>query len=740
MAVRPPTAIATKLTPPQPRATWIDRPQVRGRLERTTDARLTLVCAPAGWGKSTLLAQWEPDAWLTLGAEDSDPVAFWTLVVEALRGSDPDLGTSALATLASAGRGAVDAALPPLINELAGLGQPLALVLDDYHRISNPDVHESVGFLIDHMPPTLRLAIATRVDPPLPIPRLRASGELTEIRARDLRFETAEAEALLDAVVGDEVSSEDAERLTERTEGWPAGLQLAAMSLRDEDDRRAFIDAFAGDDRHVVDYLATEVLDRQEPEMREFLLTTSILERMNASLCEAVTDRADAGDLLEEIYRLNLFTVALDSRREWYRYHQLFADLLRDALEAERPGEVAELHRRALTWHHGQGETDAAIRHAVQAGDHDAAADLIAAAWEDTFNAGRTETLAGWIDSLPARVPESDPRLAAARAWTELARGSFDSAQRWIDLAEKAPSDLPLLDRFPSMEVHVAMLRGTLAGVRGDVGAALEADLKAVEAQPDPEHPVAALARANLGVSRYYAGQREQGLTESAAALEVLGDLGFPAATAYALGTLALMHLDAGDPDQAEAAAGRSEALIAELGAPEAAWTGRTHLARARLLEHDGDLDGSVESIEQALPIARRGGSRLDVIAVLVARARIERARGETERAREDLREARRVVAACADPGMFADEVERTERALGVGPRRPAAAGPVDDLSDRELEVVRLLAGTLSLREIGNELFVSLNTMKSHARTIYRKLGVDGREQAVARARELNLI
>jgi LuxR family maltose regulon positive regulatory protein len=370
-----PVLVDTKLHAPALRSGLVARPALLARLVAGHERKLTLVCAPAGWGKSTLLGAWSaspeearPFAWVLLDRADSDPVRFWRYVIGALRSVRPGLGTAPLAALGSAGRDVVDVVVAPLINELGALASPLVLVLDDYHLVRGEAVHASLGFLLRHLPATLHLAIATRVDPPLPVGGLRAAGALTEIRAADLRFDEEEAEELLNGSLALGLDPHDVELLRARTEGWAAGLQLAALSARTMEDRHAFASEFAGSDRLVGDYLR-ELLADQPPSRREFLLRTSVLERLCAPLCDAVTERGDSGEQLQAIDRANLFLVALDRRGEWFRYHHLFRELLRHELMRTVPGLVSDLHRRALAWHREYGDVEEAIAHAAAAGE-----------------------------------------------------------------------------------------------------------------------------------------------------------------------------------------------------------------------------------------------------------------------------------------------------------------------------------------------------------------------------------
>src|SRR5262245_52822687 len=384
--------LETKLRPPDRRPGIVARPELLERLDEASERRLTLVSAPAGWGKTTLVGDWLADragdeaAWVALDAADNDPARFWRYVVEALRRAGAPVEDGVVGALGGAGE-TVEAGLSALINGLADADGRTLLALDDYHLIGDEGIHEAVGFLCANAPEGLGIVITSRTDPPIGLARMRARGDLAEIRAPDLRFSEVEAQALL-AEAGLSLRDDEVTRLRQRTEGWAAGLYLAGLSLRGRDDATRFIADFAGDDRLVVDYLADEVLDGLPADRRDFLLRTSVLGRLSGPLCDAVAGATGSARVLAELERSNLFLVPLDNRREWYRYHHLFGELLQHELALAAPGEVPELHRRAAAWHLAEGSVDDAIRHSVGAADLGQAADLIAANWSDHLRRG----------------------------------------------------------------------------------------------------------------------------------------------------------------------------------------------------------------------------------------------------------------------------------------------------------------------------------------------------------------
>jgi LuxR family transcriptional regulator, maltose regulon positive regulatory protein len=729
--------VATKLHPPPSRPELVERARLLATLAGGGPRKLTVIEAPPGSGKTTLLAHWQqaggeerPFAWLSLDEDDNDPAQFWTYVVGALRTVEPGIGAQALALLSSRRQDVLGLALPALINELLTLGRPVMLVLDDFHLITEEDIHEEFVYLLEHMPATLHVTLATRVAPQLRLARLRARGQLVHVRAGELRFSPDEAAALL-AGLGLELTGADVEQLQQRTEGWAAGLYLAALSLRGRTDARSFIDSFRGDDRHLVDYLAAEVLESQPDEVRHFLLRTSVLRRLCAPLCDAVTGEGTAEQLLEEIERSNLFLLALDNRRHWYRYHRLFRELLAHELEHAEPQLVSELHRRASAWYREEDDVSEAIHHAAAAGDASGAADLIAANWNSFFNHGRLATVAAWLDALPAPIVERDRRLAVARAWLALDLGRLDEAGRWIGLAETGRGD--------GLEAEVSLLEAVHSFKVGSLGEAREAARRTVELEPEGTSFPRTAADCITGAAMHWSGEEDEAQAVLAEAIELARKGRNQLGAAYALGYRALIHAGEGRLEEAErdglAALGESD----EPGFAEHFVLTIAHLARAKALMREGHVAAADSAGARAVELSRRGAGRLEVAAALMALAEARHSGGDVESARACVREASELVERCPDPGMVAEALAHAERRLGRS-KRSRDVALRDDLSDRELAVLRLLPSGLSQREIGGELFVSLNTVKSHIKSIYRKLGADSRADAVQRARELRLL
>ena len=525
--------VETKLALPRIRDVLVARPRLDHLLAKGSHVTLTLISAPAGFGKTTLLghrlgAPGRPTAWVSLDQRDRDASSFWTYVLLAVDRAVPETATAALEQL-QAGQAPVEAVLTALLNELSVFPHDVDLVLDDYHSADGPDVRAGMTFLLDHLPPQVHLVISTRADPALPLSRLRARGQLVEVRAADLRFTHEETAEYLNDVNALGLAADDVATLETRTEGWAAALQLAALSLQDRAERSRFIADFAGDDRFVVDYLADEVLDRQPADVRTFLLETSVLGRLTGPLCDAVTGRADGRTLLPALDRQNLFLVPLDDHRRWYRYHHLFGDVLQAHLLDERPGDVAELHRRASDWHNRSGDPQAAVRHALAAGDADRAADIIERATPDLRRRRREAVIRRWIDDLPADVVDNRPVLAVGFIGALAAGNEFDDLERRLQDVERLldgpRDDLVVADEseFARLPAAIGTYRSALALVAGDLSASVRhADLALAHAAPGDDLSIAA-ASALKGLAQWAGGDlaaARRGYTAASEALE----------------------------------------------------------------------------------------------------------------------------------------------------------------------------------------------------------------------------
>lgn len=729
--------LATKLHLPAIGDELVHRATLLDALSGGRRRKLTLLSAPAGWGKTTLLAQWaggtdadERFGWLSLDRSDNDPVWFWLYVVAALQEVSPVVGTRAVELLTMSAD-PMQVALPTLLNELNTIASPQVLILDDYHLVVNRAIHEQMAFFIGRMPETFHLVVATRSDPMLPLARLRASGDLIEMRSDDLRFGVIEAERLLNHVLRLGLNDADVQLLHGRTEGWAAGLYLAALSLAGRPDATAFIGTFAGGNRHIVDYLMAEVLDSQTASMRGFLLRTSVLGRLSGPLCDAVLQTSGSASVLAKIERENLFLVPQDLSRRWYRYHHLFGELLLAELQRSEPDIVADLHRRAADWFEAEGLVDEAVHHVVAAGDIARSADLIAAAWVEEFNSGGVSRVSGWLDLLPAETVSRDTRLSVARAWISLMGGQFDCATSWIETVEAGSAN----DTIENGRVtaQVVALREAHAFLTGDLAAALDAARRAMILDFDGALHARSTAYGFYGSALYFSGCVNEAQTTLRRAVELAEKIGDRRGRIYALGYLALIAAESGQLADAEDQIRRATGGVgADVAGGEHFINPMVPLAAATALDMRGDWEAAAAAAEMAISLARKDAGVLEVAKVLMFRAKILENLGDREAAETCRNEADALLRGCADAG--------TVRMLRTVARPVNQNKVVEEVTAKEHEVLRLLATRLSRREIGQRLYVSLNTVKTHQRALYRKLGVENRTAAVARARKLGLL
>ena len=466
--------LATKLHIPRPRPHLVLRPRLIEQLQQGMERPLTLVSAPAGFGKTTVLAQWLaesslPVAWLSLEPEDNDPTRFLSYMIAALQTLDPQLGTTALALLRTPQPPSPEAVLAVLANDLVGRNVgDVALVLDDYHVITSESIQRGMTFLLEHLPHELHLILATRADPPLPLARLRALGQLCEVRTADLRFGAAEVSAFLQAVMGLDLPSEDIAILESRTEGWIAGLQLAALSLQGRADVSAFLAAFTGSHRYVLDYLSGEVLSRQPAAVQRFLLHTSILERLSGPLCDAVREQEGSQVMLEALERANLFVVSLDDERRWYRYHHLFAEVLRNHLQQTEPALVPTLHRHASAWYEQHNLPAEAVQHALAVPDVELAAHLIEPiAFSIIFHQGQIDTVRGWMNALPEALVRARPQLCVQQASYLMFTNQLEVAEARLQDAERGIQEIPA-EQARTILTYVLATRAGIANLAGE--------------------------------------------------------------------------------------------------------------------------------------------------------------------------------------------------------------------------------------------------------------------------------
>jgi LuxR family maltose regulon positive regulatory protein len=863
--------LTTKLYIPPSRPNLVPRPRLVERLGEGVrqGRRLMLISASAGSGKTTLLGEWAVGAqraapqfcWLSLDEDDNDPARFWTYIVAALQTIHPRLGQPTLSMLQGPQPPPVRSTLTPLLNEVAALSEPIVLVLDDYHLVTEQAIHDGVAFLLDHLPQQAHLVIATRADPPLPIARLRARGQLTELRADDLRFTPEEVAAFLNGVMGLSLRPEDVAALDARTEGWISGLHLAALSLQGCEDAHAFVEAFTGSHHYILDYLVEEVLSRQPQPVQRFLLQTSILDRLCAPLCDALTGERDGAEMLERLQRDNLFTVPLDDERHWYRYHHLFGDLLRKRLgQTTPPGRLPELHRRAGQWHAENGLLEQAVKHARAAGDFERIAEIAEQAAGASLLDARLTTLLRWVDALPKDVLRAHPRLQIYRAWALYMNGHLEAAQQALGDCRQALDTLPPSPENDALRRGLTRLldtidmiaQGFMCSVDNKIEEAIRVCSQARDMALEDGHVfLAAQATEGLALAQYHQGR----LRASAQSCQQVTDLAAQNAAQVPLAAagyveLAGIYTEWNDLEMAAGLLDKALALCRQWGIVQT--LNEAYTAQSRLLQARGDIEGAWEALEEArqfssmegdesmvnfrlatqqahlnlragepdevvrwvegmkaafasgkrsqrlpaafvetlqttlaraylaqdkaeealavldplLAPAEAAGAFLFVVEVCALNASALQALGDTSAALASLERSltlaepegyvrmylneglpmAQLLREAALHNVCPDYVDKlltafeSEQARPSAPLLPCPPALPEPLTSREHDVLRLISQGLSNQEIAERLVIALNTVKRHTSSIYGKLGVKSRTQAIARARELGLI
>lgn len=859
--------LTTKLYIPATRSEMVSRPHLIERLNQGLRSRLSLVCAPAGFGKTTIISEWlsqcdRSSAWVSLDDNDNDPTRFLMYVIAALQTIEPNIGDDLLKTLQSPQPPAIDTLLIPLINALATMPEKVILVLDDYHLLDTQEIDATLAFLLDNIPPQMHIVITTREDPQLPLARLRARGFLSELRAKDLRFTADESAVFLNQTLDTPLSQDHIIALEKRTEGWIAGLQLAALSMQGRADIDSFIQSFTGDHRYIVDYLVDEVLQHQSAKMQDFLLQTSILERLSPALCAAVTNQSDAKNLLEQLERSNLFVIYLDDERQWYRYHHLFCDVLHSHLLKHQPDIIPVLHQRASDWYAQQGFELDALQHAI-AGTHiDHAITIIQTPQVPIYFRGVAYPILQWLKSLSVDVLNTSPFLWVVYAWVLMI--SYQNAQ----VEEKLQAAEAVLNQSNDTQ----MLKGQIAAIRAMLAAnqyqtemiiqqsqlaldlldtndaylravitrtlaiayQFQGELDLAEAtyheaialsEQSNNQFVNILAKTGLGIihlSKNHLRLAEQTFRD---VLDLVGEPPTPIACAAYL-RLGRIYYEWNDLEKAEQYTMKGIELARQIDTIDSATAGEIFLAKLKLIQ--GQITEAHDTAEQIAQVIRQRGFEQQVLPLMALKVRLCLQQGDlveaqrlaeahnlplskaqiylaqnkaqdvldtlhdfqhteeqdwvdaqlnamvlqalayqsledTEQALQTMQEVLRRTRADKFIRLFVDEGTSMKQLIHMLNQRgfmpdytqtlldafdteldvtqiPANQALVEPLSERELEILQLVADGLSNREISDKLYLALSTVKGHNRNIYGKLGVSRRTEAVALARELGLI
>lgn len=717
------TLVATKVTSPTPPSRLANRPHLLATLDESvadTGVRVVLVSAPAGSGKSTLVAAWQQQrtdcAWLQADAADSDPARFWGHVVATIATVIPGVEAATSAAIPGSATDAGDL-IERLANELAGTS-PVALVIDDYHLIANSAVDEAVGRLIELAPATFTLVLCTRLDPGVRLSRLRVRGQLTEIRAADLRFSADEASVLL-TQRGATPSNQQVDALCERTEGWAAGLVLAGLSLAASHDVDAFVASFQGDDRLVVEYLTDEFLSGVDDNDRARLLQSSVLERMCGPLIDAVCETTDGTDWLNRTASTNQLVIGLDRTGTWYRYHHLLGEVLR--IEADRTIDLTAIHGQAAAWHQREGSSHDAVEHYIAAGDLSTAADLIYDDATELMNRGQLRTVRHQIKRL-GPIASEHAGVTVVRGWISLLTGRLSDAHASVQRARTLDPNDDEAGLILALAIMSHIASGNIA--------------EALDEARTASDPLESTQAMTLGGAYTWGGDFDNARSLLERAAGMAPQEGNPFVEAVAPIFAAISHIESGDTRAAERDATRALEIAAANGFDDLAQIALAHSILARTTD---DAEQAIESAQRGVDLARRS-PELIMFAYALASAGDVFCHHDDVRGGEFLGEARRVVDRCPDPGIAGRYLARVEARHHRAAAPPEAGGLVEELTDRELAVLRYLPSPMSQREIASELYVSLNTVKTHCKAIYRKLAVGDRKAAVQAARDINLL
>ena len=791
--------LQTKLYIPPTRPELVSRPRLIERLNAGLTMRgafsraLTLVSAPAGFGKTTLVSEWvtgcshlEPKgraAWLSLDEGDNDSARFLAYLIAALRTIEANIGKGALSELQSPQPPPAEVVLTQLINEITAIPGSMILVLDDYHLLEAQAIHDDLTFLLEHLPPQMHLVIATREDPPLPLARLRARDRLIELRAADLRFTSPEAAEFLNRVMGLGLSAEDIAALEARTEGWIAGLQLASLALQGtisrqgRKDTTTLIESFTGSHRFVLDYLVEEVLEQQSASVQDFLLQTAILDRLTGSLCDSVTGQDNGRATLETLDRGNLFIVPLDEERRWYRYHHLFADLLRQRLHQTQPSRLPGLHGRASEWYEQNGFVDEAIEHALRAEDFERAADLVEGRAETLWGRGEQIRLLGWLEALPAEQVFSRPQLCVFHAWGLFASGQQGAAERTLKAAEQAldPTAGREMETAPAKRVHMpvsdmtkiqgraAAVRAFMASFRGDVSEIIQYSRQALERLPEQDLVWRSSAAIALGDAYSFDGELVAAGRARLEALEASKATGNWYMTLIASMKLAVTLRQQGQLQRVIETCQQQWQPANDSGLSQTAVVGWLLAIWGEALAELNDLEGAIDRAERGTKLTERGGDVAMIGWSYVCLVRALFSRGDMAGAQEILQRMENVTRKAHVPPWITslmaawqariwlaqDKLDAAsqwvqERGLDAD-RDPALVHEMEDIAlarlliaqGRQDEASRLLRRLLDATEVGGRISRAIEILNLQA--LSAQAGDDTTNAMISLERALSL-
>jgi LuxR family transcriptional regulator, maltose regulon positive regulatory protein len=729
-----------RLAAPRVRAGAVARPRILEALRAGEDAALTLVAAPPGYGKTTALSAWSAAVhaavvWVTLDTGDNDPVRLWTYIATGVDRVRNGLGRRTLQRLSVAGT-PIEAAVDELLNALAIFGEQTVIVLDDLHAITDAESLASIEYALTHLPPSTRLIATTRSDPALGLPALRARGALAEVRAADLAFTASEAHELLVDRGHIELGMAEIETLYRRTEGWPAALVLAGIWLRTLDDPRAAVAEFGGHNRFVAEYLSQVALGALDDDVRGFLLRASVLGRFTPELCDDVLGRSDSASVLAELEQSNLFVLRLE--RGWFRIHSLFAEYARSQLTSRDPGSEAEINWRALRWYRARGLVVEALDLAFAAAEYEVAAELLVEQVRPLFRSGRLHTLHRFVRALPDHLVYEHLELAVDGAViTTMIGGGTLERRRYLRVVDRARTDAP--ERVsPYVDAMAAMLHALT--LEGGVQQAVREGRRAISIAWTEADEVSVSSAAAYAHALYFAGDFDESWAAAMEAVEHLEAERRAPGHALARVILALAAIERGQPEAARIHAEKARSIVGDIGSSRS-WLGAQAAAGIGSVNAaEGDLARAEQDFAYAERFFRDEVATVQHTWLLLMLARVRGRRGRLDAAESAMRSARGALGELGDSGRLPALAAEIESELGEAKARANGGELMSSPSDAELAVLRLLVTDLSVREIGAELFLSPNTVRSHTRALYRKLGVRSRADAVARATTLGLL